>query len=114
MTTCHYLTLDEKISLINDYADGTGLSQRKLCEKYKVFKGAVYNILQRKDEYKHDFQSNANKDVKRKLQDQSSHKIDETVFSWSTAQRAKNIPISGLLIQEKIREVAEEIGFLPG
>ncbi len=51
----HYRTLDEKIALINGYADGAGLSQRKLCEKYKVSKGAVYNIPQRKDEYKLDF-----------------------------------------------------------
>jgi DNA-binding GntR family transcriptional regulator len=46
MTSCHYLTLDEKIALIKDYADGAELSQRKLCEKYKVSKGVVYNILQ--------------------------------------------------------------------
>jgi transposase len=65
--------------LINDHADGDGLSQRKLCEKYKVSKGAVYNILQRKDEYKYDFQMNANKGIKHKLQDDSGHKIDETV-----------------------------------
>jgi DNA-binding GntR family transcriptional regulator len=38
---------DEKIALIKDYADGAELSQRKLCEKYKVSKGVVYNILQR-------------------------------------------------------------------
>ncbi len=110
----HYLTLDEKIALINDYANGAGLSQRKLCEKYKVSKGAVYNILQRKNEYKLDFQSNGNKGVKRKLQDETGQKIDEAVFSWFVAQRAKNIPMSGPLIQEKAREIAEEIGFLPG
>ncbi len=51
MTLHYYLTLDEKIALINDYAHRARLSQRKLCEKYKVSKGAVYNILQRKDEY---------------------------------------------------------------
>ncbi len=44
MTSCHYLTLDEKIALINDYVDGAGLSQRKLCEKYKVSKGAVIRV----------------------------------------------------------------------
>ena len=38
MTSNHYLTLDEKVALMNDYADGAGLSQRKLCEKYKVSK----------------------------------------------------------------------------
>ncbi len=111
--SCHCLTLDAKISLINNYADGAGLPQRKLCEKHKVSTGAVYNILQRKDGYKHDFQSNANKSVKRKLQDDSSYKIDETVFSWFVAQRAKNIPLSRPLIQEKAREVAKEIGLSP-
>jgi hypothetical protein len=52
--------------------------------------------------------------VKHKLQDDSGYKIDETVFSWFVAQRTKNIPLSGALIQEKAREVAEEIGFSPG
>jgi hypothetical protein len=73
----------------------------------------VCNILQRKDEYKLDFQSNANKGVKRKLQDEPGQKIDEAVFSWFVAQRAKNIPISGPLIQEKAREIAEGIGLAP-
>jgi hypothetical protein len=61
MTAHHYLTLDKKMEFINDHADGDGLSQRKLFEKCKVPKGAVYNILQRKDEYKYNFQMNANK-----------------------------------------------------
>ncbi len=51
MTSHYYLTLDEKIASINDDARRARLSQRKLCEKIKVSKGAVYNILQRKDEY---------------------------------------------------------------
>ncbi len=63
MTSHHYLTLGEKITLINDYTDGGGLSQHKLCEKYKLSKGAVYNILRRKGEYKSDFQTNTNKGV---------------------------------------------------
>jgi hypothetical protein len=104
MTSHHYLTLDEKIALINDYTDGGELSQRKLCEKDKVSKGAVYNILRRKGEYKSDFQTNTNKGVKHKLQDESGQKIDETVFSWFVAQRAKNIPLSGPLIQDFFRQ----------
>ena len=39
MASHHYLTLDEKFALIHDYADGAGLSQRKLREKYKISKG---------------------------------------------------------------------------
>jgi len=78
MTSYQYLTLDEKMALINDHTDGAGLSQPKLCKNYKVSKGAVYSILQRKDEYKDYFKMNANTGVKRKLHDDSGHKIDET------------------------------------
>ena len=74
-TSCHYLSLDKKIELINDYADGAGLSQRKLCDKYQVSKSAVYNILRWKDKYKQDFQIDANKGIKRKLQDETGHNI---------------------------------------
>ena len=109
MTSHHYLSLEKKIELINDYADGARLSQRKLCEKYKISKGAFYNILQRKEEYESDFQVNGNKGVKRKLQDESGLKIDEAVFSWFVKQRSKNIPISGPLLQGTAREIAEEI-----
>ena len=45
----------EKVALINDYTERAELSQRKLCEKYKVSTGAVCNILQRKAEYKCDY-----------------------------------------------------------
>lgn len=114
MTTHNFLTLDKKIELINDSANGTGLSQRELSAKYNVSKGAVYNILQRQEEYKCDFQTNSNKGVKRKLQDDSGRKIDEAVFSWFTQQRSKNIPLSGPIIQEKAREFAEEFGCSPG
>ena len=106
MTSHHHLSLEKKIMLINDYAGGAGLSQHTLCDKYKISKGAVFNILQRKDEYQSDFQMNANKGVKRKLQDESGQKIDEEVFSWFVKQRSKNIPVSGPLIQEKAREIS--------
>ena len=43
MTTHHFLTLDKKIDLINDSANGTGLSQRELSVKYQISKGAVNN-----------------------------------------------------------------------
>jgi hypothetical protein len=44
MASCHYLTLDEKVASINDYADGAGLSRLELCEKYKVSKDALYHV----------------------------------------------------------------------
>ena len=75
MALSHYLSPDEKTALINDYAKGAGLSHRQLWHTYIVLKGAVYYMLLWKEEYK-DFQSNANKSIKRNLQDEIDHKTD--------------------------------------
>ena len=76
MALSHYLSPDEKTALINDYAKGAGLSHRQLWHIYKVLKGTVYYMLLWKEEYKEDFQSNANKSIKRNLQDEIGHKTD--------------------------------------
>jgi hypothetical protein len=69
MTSRHYLTLNKKIQLIHDDNDGNGLSQRKLAVKYNISLGSVSNILKRKQEYLHDYQTHQYQDVKRKLKD---------------------------------------------
>ena len=76
MALSHYLSSDEKTALIHDYAKGAGLSHRQLWHTYKVLKGVVYHMLLWKEEYKDDFQSNANKSIKRNLQDEIGHKTD--------------------------------------
>lgn len=114
MTTRHDLTLEEKIQLIRDNNDGNGLSFRKLADKYRCSIGSISNILKRKQEYLSDYETNGNKDTKRKLKDDNGVQIDRLVFEWFSCQRAKNIPISGPILQERARQIAEEIGIPPG
>ncbi|CAF4442073.1 unnamed protein product, partial [Rotaria magnacalcarata] len=52
-----------------------------------------------------------NKGIKRKLKDENRQKIDELVFEWFTQQRAKPIPTSRPILQEKARQVAEQLGY---
>jgi transposase len=105
MTLCRSLSLDQTIALINDYADGAGLSQRKLCVKYKVSKGTVYNIFQQKDEYKQDFQSNVNKGIKRKLYKMRRVTTLMKLFSHGSWYNDRKIFHSRPLIQEKARAI---------
>jgi Mor family transcriptional regulator len=58
MTSRHHLTLNKKIELIQDNNSGNGLSQRVLAKKYNISLGSVSNILKRKKEYLHDYQTN--------------------------------------------------------
>lgn len=106
--TCHDLTLEEKISLLND--KDNGMTYRKLAEKYSVSLGALSNTVKRQDEYVLDYGNNQNKKTKRKIKDNVTQQIDEAVYEWFCSQRSKNIPLSGPLIQGRAREIAEQLG----
>lgn len=106
------LNLDEKMSLIKDRDNG--VTYRALVEKYKISLGAVTNIIKRRDEYISDYESNQNKETKRKIKSGMAQQIDEAVYEWFCCQRAKRIPISGPILQERGRQIAEELGLPSG
>ncbi|CAF1470575.1 unnamed protein product [Rotaria sordida] len=89
---------------------GNGLSQRTLAERYNISLRSVSNILKRKEEYLHDYETNQNQNVKRKFKSFDSVKLDQQVYEWFVHQRSKNIPISGTILQEKAREIAKLLG----
>lgn len=114
MATRHDLTLEEKIQRIRDNDGSHGISFRKLSAKYHCSIAAVSNIIKWKEEYLSDYESNHNEDTKRKVKNDTSHRIDALTFDWFSSQRAKNIPISGPISQERAREIAEGMGLPPG
>ena len=109
MTSRHHLILKEKIQLITDSNDGNGLSQCKLAEKYNISLGSFSNILKIKNEFLQDYETNQNQHVKRKFKNFDSIKLDKQVYEWFIFQRSKNIPISGSILQEKVREISNSL-----
>jgi hypothetical protein len=107
MSTRIDLPLIKKVELIRDSERNE--SQRDLATKYEISKGAVFNILKRKQEYLADYESNQCSETKRKIKDEMGKKIDDETYSWFVAQRAKNLPISGPILQEKARQIATEL-----
>ncbi|CAF1177590.1 unnamed protein product [Rotaria magnacalcarata] len=107
MTSRRELCLEEKMNLIKEKELGT--SHRQLSDKFQISLGAVSNIWKRKCEYTNDYETNRNKKVKRKLKNDSSQEINENVYEWFVAQRAKNISIGGPVLQEYARKVGEEL-----
>ena len=100
--------------MIHDNSRGNGLSIAKLAEKYAISKSSITNILIHSAEYQDDYSFNVNKGVKRKLKDGSGGDIDEVLFEWFMVQPAKHMPTSGSMLQEKTREIFEEMDNLPG
>ncbi|CAF2002117.1 unnamed protein product [Rotaria magnacalcarata] len=86
-----------------------GLSHRDLRDKFQVSIGAVSNILKRKHEYMSDYETNLNRNVKRKVNQDFRQIINDSVYEWFIAQRAKKIPVSGPILQEYARKIAQEI-----
>jgi hypothetical protein len=87
MSSRHELSLEEKMMLIREKEKG--LSHRQLCDKFQISLGVVSNILKRKSEYCHDYETNCNKKLKRKGKSDLSQEINDSVYEWFTAQRAK-------------------------
>ena len=56
------------------------------------------------------YEKNESSTKKRNLRDESGQQLDEQVYEWFVAQRSKNIPISGPLLQERARQISLELG----
>ncbi|CAF3816564.1 unnamed protein product [Rotaria sordida] len=107
MTTRNELCLQEKINLIKEQENG--FSYRELCDKFQISIGAVSNILKRKLEYTDDYELNRNKKLKRKSKNEFNQDINTHVYEWFTLQRSKNIPISGPILQQYARDIAQQL-----
>lgn len=97
------LTIKEKVELLN-VCEKEKLSARKAAEKFGLGKTQVSDILRDKNSILLEYEKNGNMESKRKF---PRTVIDEVVYKWFSQMRAKNMPISGPLIQEKALEVAE-------
>jgi hypothetical protein len=103
------LSVKEKIDII-DESEKSGLSTRKLAEKFKVGKTQVTMLLQNKEEIKKFYREGGNVEQKRKFPKTEGLAVDQIVFNWFCKARNKHLPISGPIIQAKALEVAESLG----
>ncbi|CAF2189462.1 unnamed protein product [Rotaria magnacalcarata] len=108
MTTKHTLTLSEKIQLIRENEEK--VSYRTLADRYKISIGSVSNIIKRKVEYIDSYEQNESSTKKRNLRDEFSQQHDQQVYEWFVIQRSKNIPVSGPLLQERARQIRQQLG----
>ncbi|CAF2766906.1 unnamed protein product [Rotaria sp. Silwood2] len=56
------------------------------------------------------YEQNENSNKKRNLRDEFNQQLDQKVYEWFVAQRSKTIPISGPLLQERARQIRQELG----
>lgn len=84
---------------------------KEIVKKFKCGKTQIYEIIRNKDRIMDQYKSGNSNDLKK----QTNHimkypKINEITFAWFTAARAKNLPISGPILQQKARDIAIFLG----
>ena len=105
------LTLEERVSVLKKVGDGK--SCRSIALELGVGKTQIQSIVKEKDELMKRWESGSRADAKySKPRTASYEDIDEVMWEWFTKARAKNIPVSGRMIQEKALMFAGEMGHL--
>ncbi|CAI6373801.1 unnamed protein product [Macrosiphum euphorbiae] len=104
------LTLKNKIDIIKCY-DAKKQSVRELATQFKVGKTQIGTILKsRVDLLRKWCNENVNGETKKNFIEGKGFEIDHVCYEWFCRVRAKNLPISGPLIQQKAIEIAKTLG----
>ena len=102
------LTLKDKIDLLN-YVLIEKHNQREANDKFNVSTGTVSNIRKQSEELYKRFQEDASLRKFRKNYNNDNSKLNESVFTWFRKVRALNIPISGPILQDVAKQLAQEL-----
>lgn len=101
------LSLKDKFDLVQD--SNKNMKVEELAKKYKCGKSAVYDILKKKKEVIDNYMSAQNTEVKTKAQAPKYDRVDKMTYNWLIQVLSKKLPVSGIMIQEKAKEFAEQL-----
>ncbi|XP_054630194.1 tigger transposable element-derived protein 4-like isoform X2 [Dunckerocampus dactyliophorus] len=107
------LSLQKKIEVIRMH-DKDKLSARSIAEKlsiqgHRCGRTQILNILKRKKEWIEEFKSNMPLDRKRKVRKTANDELNAILYEWFKDSRARQLPVSGPLLQEKAKEIATQL-----
>nr|XP_002735421.1 PREDICTED: tigger transposable element-derived protein 6-like [Saccoglossus kowalevskii] len=103
------LTLADKVKLMKD-SESTNLTRQQLGQKYGIGKSTVTDIIKKKADYMKQFENNIDGSRQRIKTSSKFEEINGLVWTWFQQARAKHIPISGPMLQEKALSFASELG----
>lgn len=103
-----HLTLAEKIKLL-DFYQKENVSARTLADKFGIGRTQATDLIKNRETILKLWKSHGNDQMKTiKRRKTESVNINEVVYEWFCAARAKNIPISGPILKEKALQVSKE------
>ena len=103
------LNLKTRFEVITFCETNPQVGNRKVAEKFQCGKTQIQNILLKKKEIIKEFEANVSSKTKR-CRGANSDEVEKTLFDWFLKVRSKNIPVTGPMLQEKARQIAEALG----
>ena len=85
------------------------LTQKELSEKYGIGRTTVSDILKKKDFFTHHYTDNYAGNKKRFTFSSKYAELNDLLFEWLKQARAKNIPLSSPILQEKALQFSKEL-----
>jgi len=104
---CKTLTLAECVDVLDRLEKKE--SQTSIALLYGVNQSQISHIQKNKDKIVDEWQRNSNPDRKRKRVGKSDD-IKKALLRWFAQARTRQLPVSGLLLMEKAKQLAQGLG----
>ena len=104
-----FLTLEEKVQLIRYKDENNAAGVRQITEMFGIGKTQASCIMKSKEQVMQLWKSNSCPDMRRKKRPAEFEQINKAVSDWFCMARGSNIPISGPMIQEEAKEIANRL-----
>lgn len=103
------LDLNTRVKVIHA-SERDKLSAKQIMKMFNIGKTQVYDILKKKTEILKLWENCANGKIKRERRKTANEDINEIMWNWFVSVRAKNHRVSGPMIQEYAKKVAQKLG----
>ncbi|KAH6929235.1 hypothetical protein HPB50_025202 [Hyalomma asiaticum] len=100
------LSFEEKFAIIN--AVSAGEKKKDVAARFNIPASSLSTILSAKDSIREAAESGTGS--KKRLKKSTYADVDKAVFTWFLDTRARNVPISGAILQQKAKDFASILG----
>ena len=101
-------SLKRKVEVINHANKNSLHSSRKIVEVFGCGRTQIQGILKKKEDILREYEANAPASRKRHRGTEFSD-VNEAMYTWYTLARERNVPVSGPMLQEEARIIAEQM-----
>ena len=111
-STRHELSLKERVKVIEYARKNPRVGSCAIAPAFGCGKTQIQVILKNRETILEEYESNATPASRKRHRHASLEDVDQAMYKWFCLARQRSVPVSGPMIQEEARLVAEKMGHL--